>query len=128
MDIEKLKLEFYKETDELLGGTFRDHVRDAIWQFIETKLSNQLEPPVKPEIADLTDGQKIDAILLWQNSEEVHPLTCGCSATNNDEKKFEIVGKRLNGKLYIECTRCGIIQDWIPDSVYNYYIRKQFSV
>lgn len=84
--------------------------------------SNRLEKLVSPKIADLTTGQKIDAILNWQTDEKVHPLTCGCSATNNDEKKFEIVGKRLNGKLFIECTRCGVVQDWIPDCVYQFYI------
>lgn len=88
----------------------------------------KIEPEVMPKIADLTIGQKIDAILLWQTSDKVHPLTCGCSATNNDEKKFEIISIRLNDKqIFVECTRCGVIQDWIPDSVYNYYIKSNFS-
>ena len=33
------KLQFYKETDELIGGTFKDHVRDAVWTLVEQKLT-----------------------------------------------------------------------------------------
>lgn len=51
MDIQKLKLEFYNETDELIGGTFKEHVRDAVWQFIESKISIPMQAVVKPEIA-----------------------------------------------------------------------------
>jgi len=46
MNIEKLKLQFYKETDSLLGGTFKDHVRDALWTWIEDKLSHQVQAGV----------------------------------------------------------------------------------
>jgi len=40
---DKLKQEFYKETDSLLGGTFKDHVRDGLWTWIEERISNQVQ-------------------------------------------------------------------------------------
>lgn len=76
------------------------------------------------ESDNLTVGQKIDAIIKWQTDEKVHPMTCRCKAEHNNEKKFEIVGIRLDNKhIFIECTKCGTVQDWIPESVYNYYIQ-----
>lgn len=115
--------EFLIENGRDLLCQMEDENKDKyLIELMEDYASNRLEKLVSPKIADLTTGQKIDAILNWQTDEKVHPLVCGCSATNNDEKKFEIVGKRLNGKLFIECTRCGVVQDWIPDCVYQFYI------
>ena len=113
----------YKEAGDnaYFGEGFRAGVKFA-------NDNNQQGLLIKPKIADLTIGQKVDAILLWQNSREVHPLTCGCGATNNDEKKFEIIATRINGKpIFIECSRCGVVQDRIPDCVYQYYIDSNFK-
>lgn len=56
MNIEKLKLQFYDETEPLLGGTFKDHVRDALWTWLEYKLSNQVEKP--SSVAELKSKSK----------------------------------------------------------------------
>ena len=34
------KERFYTETDSLLGGTFKDHVRDALWTWVECEIKN----------------------------------------------------------------------------------------
>ena len=74
MDIEKLKLQFYKETDSLLGGTFKDHVRDAIWTFVEDKLSNQAQAKVKPACERKLIISIENDTILFDNLNDFKPL------------------------------------------------------
>lgn len=106
-----------KNKKDKYGNYKEDNVHNLFVGFKHWYEDYQAKSPATPGIMDLTIGQKIDAILLWQRGDKVHPLTCGCSG-----KKFEIISKRLNGELFIECTLCGTTQSWIPDCVYEHYI------
>jgi hypothetical protein len=38
--IEDAKKKYYQFADSYLGGTFKEHIRDEFWQFIEQKLKD----------------------------------------------------------------------------------------
>ena len=52
--MDELEKKYYRETDELIGGTFQTHIRDAIWQFIESGIESLLKK------------ERIDEDRMWQ--------------------------------------------------------------
>ena len=55
--VKDLKLQFYEETDSLIGGTFKDHIRDELWAWLEDKLNSQFEGGQKYEVRNGKDGK-----------------------------------------------------------------------
>lgn len=89
-----------------------------VWNEVEQEKDKQ-----ESKAADLLNPmQKIHAIISWQKNERMHPLTCDCNTSNNNEKKFEFIGIQVDGNPYLECTKCGVVQKWIPDVVYQRWI------
>lgn len=74
---------------------------------------------------EMTIGQQVDAILKWQSDDKVHPLTCNCQSIDNNEKKFDSIRVSLDNEISIECSKCGIVQEWIPESVLEYWCTAQ---
>lgn len=95
--IKELKLQFYKETDSLLGGTFKDYVRDALWNWIEDKLSHQVQ-----------------AAVIKKNAEGLLPCPfCGGEPfVNKKDASLEVLCPKclINGFVGIE--KQNIIEAW----------------
>lgn len=94
-----------------------------VWNEVEQeKDKKETKKPELKSIDFLSPMQKINAIISWQKDERMHPLTCNCITSNNNEKKFEFIGIQVDGNPYLECTKCGVVQKWIPDVVYQRWI------
>ena len=70
----------------------------------------------------LTIAEKINAIINWQTDERMHSLTCDCG-NNTPFKTIEI--DIVSKSVKLKCENCGMIQEWIPNSVLEYYLDSQ---
>jgi len=68
----------------------------------------------------MTRQEKIKAIEEWQNSGEMHPLTCIKSAHG----PLTPVEKGDDG-IVLLCPQCGYFQEWVPDVVFKKWTSKK---
>ena len=61
----------------------------------------------------MTNKEKIETIIAWQNSGRFHPFTCG-----NDSGHKPLVPAEIDGKIVLVCEDCDYMQEDIPAVVY----------
>ncbi len=98
----QIKLDFYKQTDELIGGTFKSHVRDAAWQWFETELTKAKEYGFQAG-CDFTDKAHKATVQEPKTSEqifdEISGIILGVYTNDADLNKIYAVTK-LQDYLY----------------------------
>lgn len=67
---------------------------------------------------ELTNEEKIDRINAWQEAGFVHPLTCPVSSTHGN-----LLPVVININVYLQCEKCGYIQNVIPEFVIKFSAR-----
>lgn len=66
----------------------------------------------------LPNKAKLRAVEWWQEEANFHPLTCGNDSSHN------LVAKETDGgEVILVCPECGYIQGYVPDTVYEMYLR-----
>ncbi len=67
----------------------------------------------------MTQENQITAINLWNAN--MHPLTC-----SKDSSILKPLC--LDGKVILRCSQCGLIQENIPEVIFNYWNDKNANV
>lgn len=62
---------------------------------------------------------KLRAVEWYQTEAYCHPLTCGNSSRHELLEAKETDG----GDIYLECPDCNYTQMYVPDTVYEMYLR-----
>lgn len=64
-------------------------------------------------LSQMSPVEKLERLTRWQNSDFVHPLTCGGDSCP-DEKMTPVLS--LKGDVELVCPKCKRIQEFIPSS------------
>ncbi len=62
----------------------------------------------------MTPKEILSKIAFFQQSDNWHKLTCG-----NDSQHLPLVGKEVEGKVFLKCLDCDYAQDYIPSIVFK---------
>lgn len=71
------------------------------------------------EINNMSNENKLQAIIDWQMDESIHPMTCG-----EDSNHRNLIGVLENGVICLKCLDCDYVQKFIPNIVYMKFLNK----
>jgi len=85
--------------------------------YIPTEEEIKLAEEIKDE-THLNNIEMINAIVYWQKSKDVHPLTCGNDS--NHGLLFPGIDEETN-TVVLSCPNCNYVQRFIPEIVFEHY-------